>query len=66
MNTLPITEKIKDNTRYLTLDTSKAVFRNFKWDELGDWGKRKCENFIFMSNSNSERKYIKVIYAQTA
>lgn len=65
-NTLPITEREKDNTRYLLLDTSKTVFRNFKWDELGAFGKRKCENFIVLSNSNTDRKYIRVIYAETA
>lgn len=64
MNTLPITEKVYQNTRYLLLNTSKTTFRNFKWEDLGDWGKRKCENFIFMSNMNEGRKHIKVAYVE--
>ena len=63
MNHLAVTEKEKDGTRYLLLDTNRTVFHGFKWNELGDWGKRKAENMIFMSNMNEGRKYIKVCYA---
>lgn len=63
-NTLPITEKQKDNTRYLLLDTTKTVFRNLKWEDLGDWGKKKCETFIFLSNQNADRNYVKVCYSR--
>ena len=61
-NTLPSTEKVHKNTRYLLLDSKKAVFMRLPWTGLGDWGKRKCENFIVMSNMNEGRKYIKVGY----
>ena len=62
MNTLPITEKEVNGVRYLVLDTDRTIFRYMKWSDLGDWGKRKLENFIFMSNMNEGRKYIKVGY----
>lgn len=62
-NTFPILESEKDGTRYLHLDTNKTVFLRYKWADLGDWGKRKCENMIFLSNSNEQRKYIKIVYA---
>ena len=62
-NTFPITEKVESNNRYLLLDTNKTVFRRLKWNDLGDYGKRKCENFIFLENQSKERKYVKVIYA---
>lgn len=61
-NTLPLSEKQYKNTRYLLLDTKKAVFMRRAWEDLGDWGKRKCENFIVMSNMNEGRKHIKVGY----
>ena len=63
-NTFHFTEKEKDNTRYLILDTSKTVFRNFQWNDLGDWGKRKAENMVFLENMNEGRKHIKVKYVE--
>ena len=63
-NDFPIIEREKKGTRYLQLDTSKTTFRHLRWEELGDWGKRKCENMIFLSNQNKERNYIKIHYVQ--
>lgn len=62
MNQLSVTEQEKDGTRYLTVDTSKSTFRNFQWDDLGDWGKRKCDNFLVLKNSNELRKKIQICY----
>lgn len=62
-NNFVFTEKEKEKIRYLLLDTNKTTFRNLKWSELGDWGKRKAENLIVMTNMNEGRKYIKVTYA---
>lgn len=64
-NTFPITERTENNNRYLLLDTNKTVFRHLKWNDLGDWGKRKAETFLFLLNQNKERKFVKVIYAPT-
>lgn len=61
-NIFSITEKEEDGTRYLHLDTARTTFRNFQWQELGDWGKRKCENMIVLSNMNDARKRVEVIY----
>ncbi len=62
-NVLPITEKVVGNVRYLKLDTENLLFRNFRWDDLGAWGKRKCETFVFLSNHTEDRKQVKVVYA---
>lgn len=61
-NTLVFSEKEKDGIRYLLLDTTKTIFRNIKWKELGDWGKRKCENMVVLSNMNEARKQIEIAY----
>lgn len=55
-----IRECKKDNTLYLFVDTSKAVFRGMKWAQLGDYGKRKCENMLFLTKIS--KGYIKVKY----
>lgn len=65
-NTFPIIERVVKGTRYLELDTSKTVFMRLNWQDLGDWGKKKCENMIFLSNQNEQRNYVKVHYVQAA
>lgn len=55
-----IREQKKDNTLYLFVDTKKAVFRNMKWAQLGDWGKRKMENMLFLTRMTGD--YVKVNY----
>jgi hypothetical protein len=59
---LVIKEKEYKGTRLLIVDTSKSQFRNIPWSDLGDWGKRKADNFIVLSNSNELRKKIQPCY----
>ena len=55
-----IREHKKDNTLYLYVDTKKAILRGMKWDQLGEWGKRKIENMLFLTVINKE--YVKIRY----
>jgi hypothetical protein len=52
----------KDNKLYLFVNTAKALFRGLKWSELGDFGKRKFENMLFLTNINPQSKHIKIVY----
>ena len=61
MNEFAITRELKKNGKlFLFVEKDKAVFRGMKWEELGDFGKRKMENMIFLSKMN--KTYIKVCY----
>ncbi len=62
LNNFVTTEKEKNGTRYIFLDTKQTKFRHLKWHDLGGFGKRKVENYLVMSNMNDKRKYIKVVY----
>lgn len=53
-------EQRKDGKLYLFVDTTKAVFRGMPWTQLGDWGKRKCENMLFLTRISKE--YVQVCY----
>lgn len=55
-----IREHKKDNTLYLYVDTKKAILRGMKWEQLGEWGKRKFENMLFLTVINKE--YVKIRY----
>jgi predicted RNA-binding Zn ribbon-like protein len=52
--------KNEQGTTYLFVDTSKAVLRGMKWSQLGDWGKRKFENLLFLTTIS--KQYVKVHY----
>ena len=58
-----VKEVEKDGVRHITTDPRKAVFYNLKWEELGDFGKRKCENLLFLTKMNESRVRIKIHYA---
>lgn len=53
-------EQKKDGRLYLFVDTKKAVLRGTRWTQLGDWGKRKFENMLFLTRVGKE--YVKVCY----
>lgn len=55
-----IIEERKDGPfTILTIDTTKATYQGVPWRSLGDFGKRKFENLLFMRR-NQER--LKTIY----
>lgn len=51
-----VTERTRDGFVYLFVDTKKATFRRMKWTQLGDWGKRKFENLLFLTRQNKHDK----------
>lgn len=53
------TERVKDGFVYVFVDTKKAVLRGMRWESLGDWGKRKFENLLFLTRME-ENKYEKI------
>jgi len=57
-----VRESEKDHTMFLVVDTSKAVLRGMKWHDLGDFGKRKFENLLFLQRMEENRKKLKINY----
>ena len=55
-----VKEQVKDKTLYLFVDTKKAMLRNMKWEQLGDWGKRKFANLVFLTKLKGN--YVKIKY----
>lgn len=55
-----IREEKQGSALVLTVDTKQATFRRMKWEQLGDWGKRKFENMLFLTRMNGD--YVKVRY----
>ena len=55
-----VREQKKDNKLFLFVDTKKANLRGMPWMQLGDWGKKKFENMLFVTRIQKE--YVKVQY----
>ncbi len=54
-----INEQQQGEYLVLTIDTSKATYQGVPWRTMGDFGKRKFENFLVLSNA---QRRIKPIY----
>lgn len=54
-----VTEHERDGKLVLEVDTDKAEFHRKPWKTLGDFGKRKWENWLFL---NSQRDGLKVVF----
>lgn len=52
-------EKNQDGYRLVFIDTSKADYQGIAWATLGDYGKRKFENLLFLTRT---KEHLKVIY----
>lgn len=49
--------------KVLEIDTKTAVFKNIPWTQLGGFGKRKFDNWIFLNNLKNQDHYrTKLIY----
>ena len=55
-----VREQKKDKTLFLFVDTKKANLRGMPWTQLGDWGKKKFENMLFVTRIQKE--YVKIHY----
>lgn len=55
-----LTEKYRDEFKVLIIDTKKATYQGIPWVSLGDFGKRKFENFLVLSRNTREK--LKIIY----
>ena len=47
-----VTKFVRDNQLVLEVDTDKAEFHGKAWKTLGDFGKRKWENMLFLHNQH--------------
>lgn len=54
-----ITERIKDDRKIVEVNTRKAEYQGIPWQSLGEYGKRKFENLLVLSEPKSR---IKVVY----
>lgn len=56
-------EHVQDGFTYLFVDTERALLRGMKWKHLGEWGKRKFENLLYLTRMNGNRNdKIKIKY----
>ena len=51
-------EIMKDGYTVLTIDTKKAKCKGIVWRTLGDFGKRKFENFLILTRAKEKLKLI--------
>ena len=49
---------MKDGYTVLTIDTKKAKWQGIVWRTLGDFGKRKFENFLILTRAKEKLKLI--------
>ena len=62
-NDFAIKRQVQDAGKlYVFIETDKTVFRGMSWKKLGEWGKRKCENFMILSRWHDKKEYVKIIY----
>lgn len=57
-----ISERAMKDMTVVDIDTSKAKYQGRAWRDLGDWGKRKFENFLFLQRMETDRTYLKIRY----
>ena len=59
-------EQEKDGFTHLFVATKNAVLRNMKWEQLGDWGKRKHANLLKLTRRHNRKKEkLKIVYVST-
>jgi hypothetical protein len=52
-------ERMRDGFKVVEIDIKKATYQGRPWKSLGDFGKRKFENLVFLNNV---KERIKIIY----
>ena len=55
-----INEKKHGDFTVLFIDTSKAIYQYNRWRDMGDFGRRKFENWIVMTRSKERLKFVYV------
>lgn len=58
-----VSERQREGKLYLCIDTTRAMLRGIEWKDLGDFGKRKFENLIFLERMHTGRDKIRFVYA---
>ncbi len=53
--------RMRKGIKEIHVDTDIAEYLGIKWKDLGSWGRRKYENFLFLAN-NTERNKIVFYY----
>ena len=51
-------ETMKDGYTFLSINTAKAKWQGIAWRTLGDFGKRKFENFLILTRAKEKLKLI--------
>ena len=54
-----ISENKNNDLIIISIDTKKATYQGISWRTMGDFGKRKFENFLVLSRP---KERIKIIY----
>lgn len=49
-------EHDQDGVIVVCVDTTQATYQGVKWLDMGDFGKRKFENFLFLSRQPARLK----------
>lgn len=55
-----ISYAVRENRRIITIDRAKARFRTLPWYSLGDFGRRKMENLLVLTNTSLPTKFVYV------
>ncbi len=54
-------QEVKD-VLHLMVDTNQALLRGMPWYALGDWGKKKFENMLFLERMEAGKRKLKISY----
>lgn len=46
--------RIVEGIKEVHIDTAKAEYMGHKFKDMGTWGRRKYENFLFLANNTKE------------
>lgn len=49
-----VTTHYRQGYKVLEVDTRKAVFKDIPWAQLGSFGKKKFDNWLFLTNVKNE------------
>ncbi len=53
-----ITEHTRRGRKVLEVDTSKVEYQGVPWQKLGNFGRRKYENLLFLQHTKSNPVFI--------
>ncbi len=57
-----IGERTVEGRPVVQVDTAQAHYQGRRWREMGDFGKRKFDNFLFLTRVQENKSYLKIHY----